>query len=154
MQRVKYTPEQLEIKIVEYFEYVDEINKQRKFKRFEGEKQKPYTISGLCVYLDICRDTWADYSKKSEYDDPIKRAKSKVENYVEEGLLNGALSTIGSIFNLKNNFGWVDKFDVNTTVQAEQLSPDDIRQQLNSRRVKEINGNNVESIRLIEDIGK
>ena len=154
MHAVKYTPEQLEIAIVEYFKYVDEINKQRKLKRFEGEKQKPYTISGLCVYLDICRDTWGEYNKKPEYEDLIKRAKSKVENYVEEGLLNGALSTIGSIFNLKNNFGWVDKFDVNTTVQAEQLSPDDIRQQLNNRRIKEINGNSVESIRLIADMEK
>jgi len=131
---LKYTPEELEIKIVEYFKYVDEENKQRKLKRFEGEKLKPYTMTGLCVYLDICKDTLIDYGKRPEYTGLVKIAKQKVENYVEEGLLNGSINTIGGIFNLKNNFGWVDRLDINATSQPEQLTPNDIKQHLLGRK--------------------
>ena len=133
----KYSPGQLEEKIVEYFKYVEDINIQRKLKRFEGEKLKPFTLSGICVYLDICMDTWAEYSKKQEYAEPIKRAKARVMNHVEEGMMNGTLSTIGSIFNLKNNFGWVDKIEVNTTTSSDQLNQDDIQTRINELKKKQ-----------------
>jgi hypothetical protein len=139
----KYMPEELEEKIVEYFKYVDDINKQRKLKRFEGEKLKPFTISGICVFLDISMETWAEYSKKQEYAEPIKRAKSRVMNHIEEGMMNGTLSTIGSIFNLKNNFGWVDKIEVNTTTSSDQLNQDDIQARINELKKKQ---NKAESI--------
>lgn len=132
---LKYTPEELEIKIVEYFKYVDEENVQRKLRRFEGEKLKPYTVTGLCVYLDICKDTLIDYGKRPEYAEAVKRAKQRVENYVEEGLLNGSINAIGGIFNLKNNFGWVDKIDINATSQPEQLTPNDIQRHLQNRKL-------------------
>jgi len=128
---MKYTPEALETKIVEYFKWVDEENKTRKLGRFTGEKIKPYTLTGICVYLDISRETWNVYSKRSEFEAAIKRAKTIVENYVEEGLLNGAINPIGGIFNLKNNFGWVDKIEVNTNTTNEQLTPDDIQNRIN-----------------------
>ena len=123
---VKYELEQLKKGIDEYFIYVDYINKERKLK---NEKLKPYTISGICVFLDICRDTWWEYSKKQDYTDTIKKAKMKVENYVEEGLLSGTTNPIGSIFNLKNNFGWKDSFEV-VANQPEQLKQDDIKLKL------------------------
>lgn len=141
---LKFTPEELETKIVEYFKYVDEENVQRKLRRFEGEKLKPYTVTGLCVYLDIHKETLIEYGKRPEYTEAVKRAKQRVENYVEEGLLNGSINPIGGIFNLKNNFGWVDRLDINATSQPEQLTPSDIRQQLQDRKKLE-NG-----IKLIE----
>nr|DAP29522.1 MAG TPA: DNA packaging protein gp3 [Caudoviricetes sp.] len=71
-------------------------------------KNEPYTITGLCIALDICRDTLCEYAKKEEFSDTIKKAKLRVENYLEKHLItdNG---TTGIIFNLKNNFGWKDK---------------------------------------------
>lgn len=77
------------------------------FKECE-QKQEPYTITGLCIALDICRDTLCEYAKKEEFSDTIKKAKLRVENYLEKHLItdNG---TTGIIFNLKNNFGWKDK---------------------------------------------
>lgn len=77
------------------------------FKECE-QKQEPYTITGLCIALDICRDTLCEYAKKEEFSDTIKKAKLRVENYLEKHLItdNG---TTGIIFNLKNNFGWRDK---------------------------------------------
>lgn len=129
-----YTPQELEIKINEYFQWVNDENVERKKRRFEGEKFKPFTLSGICVYLGISRETWSEYGKKSEYVDTIKKTRAIVENYVEEGLMNGTINAIGGIFNLKNNFGWVDKIDIATTSQPEQLTPTDIRSQIEQRK--------------------
>ena len=82
-------------KIDEYFKKCDYSN-------------EPYTITGLCLSLDICRDTLSEYMKKEEFSDTIKKAKLKVENYLEKHLITDS-STTGIIFNLKNNFGWKDK---------------------------------------------
>lgn len=130
---LKYTPEVFGEKIVEYFKFVDEENKERRLKRFTGEKLKPYTLTGICVYLGISRETWREYGNREEFAGPIKRARMIVENYVEEGLLNGSVNPIGAIFNLKNNFGWVDKIDINNTNTPEQLTPDDIKRHLKER---------------------
>lgn len=124
------TPEDLKKGIDDYFNYVDGYNKALK----DGEKPKPYTMSGICVFLGIAKETFWEYAKKSGYADSIKEAKARVEACIEEGSLSGKWNTIGAIFNLKNNFGWVDKFDFATTSQPEQLTPDDIRNQLAQRR--------------------
>ena len=83
----------------------EKINKY--FKECEL-KQEPYTITGLCLALNICRDTLSEYMKNEEFSDTIKKAKLKVENYLEKHLITDS-STTGIIFNLKNNFGWKDK---------------------------------------------
>ncbi|MBQ4030467.1 MAG: hypothetical protein II625_01820 [Bacilli bacterium] len=70
--------------------------------------KEPYTITGLCIALEICRDTLSEYLKREEFSDTIKKAKLKVENYLEKHLITDS-STTGIIFNLKNNFGWRDK---------------------------------------------
>jgi hypothetical protein len=70
-------------------------------------KNEPYTITGLCIALDICRDTLCEYAKKEEFSDTIKKAKLRVENYLEKHLITDGGT--GIIFNLKNNFGWKDK---------------------------------------------
>lgn len=70
-------------------------------------KSEPYTITGLCIALDICRDTLCEYAKKEEFSDTIKKAKLRVENYLEKHLITDGGT--GIIFNLKNNFGWKDK---------------------------------------------
>lgn len=87
------------------------------------EKEKPYTITGLCLYLDICRDTLIEYEKREEFIDTIKRAKNKVENYVEENSLLGKLNPTVSIFNLKNNFGWKDKQEIETNQNIKVDNP-------------------------------
>lgn len=131
--RMKYTPEAFEKGIVEYFQAVEEENKQRKLQRFTGEKLKPYTLSGICVYLGISRETWREYSNREDYAQAIKQARMIVENFVEEGLLNGSINPIGGIFNLKNNFGWVDKIELSTNQQQEKLDTNQIRKQLENR---------------------
>lgn len=102
--------EQLQKKINEYFKMCD-------------EKEKPYTITGLCLYLDIDRVTLLRYEEKDEFCSTIKRAKNKVENYVEENSLMGKLNPTVSIFNLKNNFGWKDKTEIETNQNIKVDNP-------------------------------
>ena len=91
--------------------YTESENMKNKIDSYFVEcdkRNEPYTITGLCIALDICRDTLSEYVKKEEFSDTIKKAKLKVENYLEKRLINDS-STTGIIFNLKNNFGWKDK---------------------------------------------
>lgn len=84
-----------------------------------NENKEPYTITGICIALDICRDTLLEYMKDEKFSDTIKKAKLKVENYLEKHLITDT-STTGIIFNLKNNFGWKDKqetINVNTSYE-------------------------------------
>lgn len=106
------TVKDLEEKIKEYFEYCDS-------QRIWTEKSlhvKPYTISGLCVFLDIDRATLLRYEEiDKDFCNTIKRAKQKIENNIEENAMMGILNPTVSIFNLKNNFGWKDKTEQEIT---------------------------------------
>lgn len=90
--------------------------------------QKPYTITGLALALDTSRETLLEYEERKEFVDTIKKAKDRCHNYVENSLLTS--NPTGAIFNLKNNYGWKDKSEVESNVnmgvaisdkQAEQL---------------------------------
>lgn len=114
-----------------------EIMQQKINKYFEecNKDNEPYTVTGLCLALNICRDTLAEYAKKEEFSDTIKKAKLKVENYLERHLITDN-STTGIIFNLKNNFGWTDKQQLehsgNINNPFEGLSTDELRQLINN----------------------
>ncbi len=98
------TPQEIETKANEYFKMCD-------------EQDRPYTITGLALALDTDRQTLINYENRDEFFDTIKKAKQKVENYAEERLFNGG-NTAGVIFNLKNNYGWVDKQEVEANVSS------------------------------------
>lgn len=77
---------------------------------FENCKQrdKPYTMCGLALALDISRMTLINYRNKSrEFEYVVKRARLFVERSNEELLFVGSKGQIkGAIFTLKANFGW------------------------------------------------
>ena len=83
------------------------------------EKQKPYTVSGLAYALGTTRRTLLDYQEKDEYSHTIKSAKAKIERFNEEMLYSKDVSTTGVIFNLKNNYGWKDKQEIEAEVSSE-----------------------------------
>lgn len=87
-----------------------EVMQQKIDKYFDkcDKNKEPYTITGLALALDLDRKSINNYAKDSEFFLTIKKAKLKVENYLEKYLIVGGNST-GTIFNLKNNFGWKDK---------------------------------------------
>lgn len=111
------------------FGSVEEL--QRKIETYFAECDKnnrPYTISGLALALDTSRRVLLDYEDKDEYCNTIKKAKLKCETYAEEQLFVGK-NTAGVIFNMKNNYGWVDKqereFSGNMTIEQMLDTVDD-----------------------------
>ncbi len=65
------------------------------------------TVSGLAYTLDMSTETLRAYGEKGEFSATVKKAKQRIEVYLEENLLGS--SPAGTIFNVKNNFGWKDK---------------------------------------------
>lgn len=78
------------------------------------------SITGLCQHLGISRETWNNYESKGELLDTIKMAKERIEKYNVEQLYRKDQVT-GIIFNLKNNFGWVDKQEIEQVGQVQPL---------------------------------
>lgn len=65
------------------------------------------SISGLAYTLGMSTEALRNYENKDDFIATVKRAKQRVEMSLEQRLANPACT--GSIFSLKNNFGWKDK---------------------------------------------
>ncbi len=93
-----------------------------KVNNYFVEENQPWTILGLCIYLDICRDTLCEFEhNRTDLSDTIKKAKTKIESFAENRLFTSG-NPAGIIFNLKNNFNWKDKQEIvseNTNVNVD-----------------------------------
>lgn len=109
---LKYkSQEELQTGIDKYFKECDKEN-------------KPYTMSGLAESLDIDRRTLTNYSNNDLFFPLIKKAKQKIERQLEENALMGKANATFTIFNLKNNYGWQDKSEVEVKKDPiEDLTP-------------------------------
>ncbi|MDU7363901.1 terminase small subunit [Clostridium sp.] len=119
------TPEELSERIEEYFSLC------------EKDKIIP-TITGLAYTLNTTRKTLLEYensnensrlkgvedSVKAEYINTIKRAKQRIEMEYEQALFNKN-SVVGAIFTLKNNYGWVDKQEIQQTNRIIEVTLED-----------------------------
>jgi hypothetical protein len=109
------TPQELQEKIDAYFDscWIDKVtevtDKDGKCTMSTVRYQnRPYTVAGLALALDLCRDTLAEYVKAGQFSDVVKKAKIKIEMNVEELLLEGK-NAAGPIFWLKNHAAYRDK---------------------------------------------
>lgn len=107
------------------FKSPEELQEQiDKYYIWAKENKKHITITGLAWYLDTNRQCLLRYQEedsellksvddntKQKFRDTIKRAKARIEMEYEETLYNKN-SSVGGIFTLKNNFGWVDKQEI------------------------------------------
>lgn len=118
--------DELQSKIDSYFHNCD--NYHIKTFNEDGEEvykhqPKPYTISGLALALDMSRQDLLNYQNRTEFFDTIKKAKQRCEVYAEEQLFT-AKNTAGVIFNLKNNYNYKDKQEVEAEVsQTIKITP-------------------------------
>lgn len=104
------TGEEAERKIQEYF------------KRKKREKRMP-TVIGIANALGLySRQALINYENEEKNKDlpkeekllivdAIKKAKAKIEEMLEENLVEGK-QVAGTIFNLKNNYGYSDKTEL------------------------------------------
>jgi hypothetical protein len=114
----------LESAISEYFKSCEPKNSKRRVVIFNSKTGKskyawekcisdpePYTLSGLAVFLDIDRRSLINYRDRPEYFPTITRAKGLIEAWWEKYLSYGK-NPNAAIFNLKNNWEWVDKTEL------------------------------------------
>lgn len=120
-RRIQFTLDELKQRIDDYFKYCD-------------ENEEPYTVSELALFLDVDRSTLLRWEKEEiqfidmsddeivEFCNTIKRAKYRVEAFAEKQLFK-AKNPAGTIFNLKNNFGWIDKQEIESRVEKVDTRP-------------------------------
>ena len=103
----------------------------------EGKYKEPPTVTGLAIALGFeSRQSMYDYEKNGEYSYIIKRAKLRIEQFVETRMYGN--SPTGAIFVLKN-MGWSDKTEqeisgpgggpikTETTHDLSKLSTEELR---------------------------
>jgi len=97
---LKYkTPEEMQDKIEEYFQQC-------------SDKEVCPGVAGMSYYLGFAdRSSVTNYKNYPKFSHTIKRGLFFVEVCLEEWLSSGK-NIAGIIFNLKNNYGWVDKQEV------------------------------------------
>lgn len=117
------TPEELAEKIEEYFNHCDNRIQQVYSKKqdavIEIINPEPYTMAGLAYALGIDRETLLNYASRELFFDTVKKGRDKVQMDVERRLMEG--QPTGAIFNLKNNFGYVDKTETDLTSKGESI---------------------------------
>lgn len=67
------------------------------------EQFRPYTMSGLALFLGISSEALRKYGKDEEYAEIVSAARQYVEMYTEEQLMSGMPTAKVS---LEHNFGW------------------------------------------------
>lgn len=109
--RCKYkTPEELVEVIKNYFNDCD-------------IKRKPYTVSGLALYIGLTTQRLRNYEKNypgTEYAEIIERAKQTIETYTAEATFDNRRFQ-GAKFNLQNNFGWSEKQDTKLSGEVTEI---------------------------------
>ena len=107
------SPEEMQIAIDAYFDKTEKIS-----------------ICGLALGLGFCtRQSLVDYEGYSkEFLATIKRAKTRVEDYYEQHLVESGAA--GSIFALKN-FNWKDRQEtVNLNIEADKATVKEVQSML------------------------
>ena len=111
--RLYDSPEEMQTLIDQYFQETE-------------DKQDPLTMSGLAYALGMDRTTLINYGHRDEFFNTVKRARDRVTAEYERRLLKSGTPTIGLIFALKNNAGWVDKQEIDVNSQVSLSVKDDI----------------------------
>lgn len=83
------------------------------------EEKRPITFTGLAYSIGLSRQGLMEYKAKDEFSDTIKEARKYVEMTLEERLIGTSGVATGIIFNLKNNYGWQDKQDIDANVNTD-----------------------------------
>jgi hypothetical protein len=74
---------------------------------------------------------WAkEFKEKKEISDTIKRIKNILEYRLNKKGLEGKINPTLTIFNLKNNYDWKDKTEVDMTTREADLTEEQLESQI------------------------
>jgi hypothetical protein len=90
--------DEMESRIEDYFALCD-------------NKTEPYTLADLALFLGFSsrQSLWEYRTRRPEFTDTIEKAKTAIEGQRVRAMLSGKQNTTGAIFDLKCNFGYQDK---------------------------------------------
>ncbi len=140
------SPEQLWEACVQYFEWVEEnpLNEEKLFA-YQGDitrdsvtKMRAMTISGLCLFLDIGDQTWADYRKKDDFSWVTKQAEKIIYNQK----FTGASADLLNANIIARDLGLADKKEVESKVSLTDLSEDEL-----DRKIRHLESLNEQSVK-------
>ena len=119
------TPEILWEAAVQYFEATD----ARKWKKkdwvgkdaieVERETETPYTISGLCLYLDVSREWWNKF--KNENREDFLQVLTRIENIIYTQKFEGASVGAFNASIIARDLGLKEQTDI--TSNGKDLQP-------------------------------
>ena len=110
---LKYTSEELEKKIEEYF-----------IKITDEQNDEIPDVEWLALYLDTTRKTLLDYEKKEEFSYTIKRAKDRIFFYKKQLAFKWKMNPTIFIFDSKNNHDYTDKTEIDQTIKWDLILND------------------------------
>lgn len=103
------TPESLENKINEYFELCFAVEYNHKLKRHIIKEVQTPTFAGMARYLGFStRQQLLNYKNETNplYEEVLSNARLRLEEYLEQRLINCKGNPSGLMFALKNNAQW------------------------------------------------
>ncbi len=133
---------------VEYFEWVEDNPLQgAKLFKIKGSddkdeiveeaysKMRAMTLDGLCLFLDISRQTWYDYKGRDGFIDVI----SKIDNVIRDQKFSGAAADLLNANIIARDLGLKDSTE--TTHSGSMGFTDMTNEQLDARLQALINAN-------------
>lgn len=111
------SPEVLAALAAEYFEWcVANPLLEAKLCSYQGDHRlvdvphmRPFTVMGMCTFLDIVHETWRNYKSKPEFIGVI----SAIEAIIYEQKFSGAASNLMNASIIARDLGLKDTSDVN-----------------------------------------
>ena len=116
------SPQEMWDRAVEYFKWCGEhvILEDKIFKMKYGDgdslehdyvmHKRPMTVAGLCIFLNISRETWYNYKKNTEYFDITKA----IDDTMFEQKFSGASTGQFNANIIARDLGLADKTDITT----------------------------------------
>ncbi len=80
------------------------------------KKKRPYTVSGLCLAVGITKHEFYQIKKNKCFAEAVEMALLKIEAYIEENSIAGAINGTLALAILKEHFGWGEKDTLPETV--------------------------------------
>lgn len=110
----------------EYFQWVeDNPLMESKLFSYQGEvyegtapKMRAMTVDGLCLFLDISRDTWYQWAKEKDFSDIVARAESVMRSQK----FSGAAADLLNANIIARDLGLADKSNVDHTTAGQPIT--------------------------------
>lgn len=116
----------------EYFQWVEDnplyesetVKFQGSASLIEVPKMRAMTLAGLCLFLNVTRETWGQWRKQDDFSDVVTR----VEDVIYSQKFSGAAADLLNANIIARDLGLADKTEVKQSVTAKvsaDMSPQD-----------------------------